>query len=240
MIPNNHHCEFRRGMTWWTFTYLEERLTTLSRFVALSELNKKTWSEELASLLILSGSAMDTFFRNMNDCPYLKNKQSVLDMEIRVQEHKEEGGFPFWTVDEYRDGFNTIYEFSKNTIIAPFGLDKILKIQPFKAFSDKKVPEWWHAYNDLKHDYYKKIKKKATLNNVVNCMSGLLILNALHLCSQEYLCTHGMIKDKFRHDALPICPEMNNAFRGVPKRYNGYDFSIITKQFVFKLRAVNE
>ena len=69
-------CTFSRGLNWHTFDYLENRLLETSRYVTFDPQNINTWSENFADLLILCGSAVDTFFRNMIDCPTVKTSLS--------------------------------------------------------------------------------------------------------------------------------------------------------------------
>lgn len=56
------------------------------------------------------------------------------------------------------------------------------------------VPSWWTAYNKVKHEYYRNLKDKATLGNVIDSLAGLLVLNALHKCSQEFLIRNRELK----------------------------------------------
>ena len=240
MIPEDHLCNFRRGKTWWTFVYLEERLTNISKYVTFSESNNKAWGEELASSLILSGAAVDTFFQRMKECPYIKNNQSVIDIENRVKERKKKGGYQFWDINDYRDALNPIYEFSKNSVDVPFGLEYFGEIKPFEEFDKKRIPTWWTAYNDLKHDYYEKIQKKANLGNVIKCLAGLLVLNTLHICSREYLCLYRHLRDK--HNQVPpltLADQLSDCMKGYVKSCVLIEPYIQTKQFVMKLRQIN-
>ena len=60
---------FCTEMSWRTYDYLEGKLLELSRFITIDEGNYSTWSESLAEFLVLTGNAMDTFFRIMSECP---------------------------------------------------------------------------------------------------------------------------------------------------------------------------
>ena len=198
IIPSEHNCNCRSGKTWHTYKYLEDQLLNTSRYITLSrEKNAETWSEELASLLILTGSAIDTFFREMKTCPYLQNEDSFKNVDERVKKREESGkGSPFWDINDFRDAFNPFYEFHENLIQAPFGLDNYGELKPFEKFSKKEeVPSWWTNYNHVKHDYYKNIKE-ANLDSVINAQGGLLILNSLHKCSQEYFIKSRHLKDE--------------------------------------------
>lgn len=236
-MPEDHYCIFRKGKSWWTFVYLEERLTNISRYVTFSESNKKAWGEELASSLILSGAAVDTFFQRMKECPYIKNNQSVIDVENRVTERKKKGRYQFWDINDYRDALNPIYELSKNSVDVPFGLEYFGEIKPFEEFDKKRIPTWWTAYNNLKHDYYEKIQKKANLGNIINCLAGLLVLNTLHKCSQESLCYYRVIRDKYDQvNPYHLANELKKSMIGYRRASQIFEPYIQTKQFVMKLR----
>ena len=50
---------------------------------------------------------------------------------------------------------------------------------PFKTFSKDQSPDWWNAYNKVKHKWYDKLKVYGTLKNVIEALGGLFILNVL-------------------------------------------------------------
>lgn len=240
-ISDEHRCSLRRGKPWHTYQYLEERLSRVSRFITFSQCNKETYSEELASLLILTGSAMDTFLRDMKECPYLKEEESYKEVHEKIEEKIKEGtDYPFWTIEDYRDAYNPIYRLSDNKIILPFGLEYYGEIQPFIIFNNKMVPKWWTAYNKMKHDYYESINKYANLDNVINMLGGLLILNVLHKCSQEYMVLYGFLKSEGNINPPVLVEELRSSKIGYPSPsirpgllLRPY---IQTSQFSFRLR----
>lgn len=187
-----HTCSYLRGMNWYTYDYLDTRLRELSRYISFAPENKVTWSEALADLLVLTGSAVDSFFRDMNGCPNIQTSNHYLEVQQRVSKANSK-----WTIYDFRDAYEPTYQLSKNKVDIPFGLGYYGLIQPFKEFdiADKGIPAWWNAYNHLKHNYYDHLKE-ANLDNVLNSLGGLLILNALHKCSQEYLVRRGLLKPK--------------------------------------------
>ena len=193
---SQHSCSYLRGMNWHTFKYLDTRLYELSRYITLDQDNKDIWSEALADLLILTGSAVDTFFRDMGGCPYIQAEPYFKKVQSQVVNR-------YWDMCDFRDAYDSIYELSENEVDVPFGLRYYGKIRPFRQFKVNKNPGWWDAYNHLKHSFYKHLKE-ATLDNVLNCLGGLLILNSLHKCSQEYLVLHGYLKDQYGQVNPPV------------------------------------
>ena len=173
--PPQHLCTFLRGQNWYTYKHLENRLLEVSKHITFDPQNHDTWSENLASLLILTGSAVDTFFRDMKDCSCVQKEISFVNVSQKV-------GRGRWDINDFRDAYEPIYEFSQNEIHVPFGLSSYPPIKPFNEFQSKGIPDWWDAYNGVKHEYYHSIRR-ATLDNVLNALGGLLILHALHKLS---------------------------------------------------------
>ena len=62
---NSHTCDFIRGKYWHTYKYLENIIIDVSKYITIDPDNDDTWSEVLASSLVLNGNAVDTFLRNM-------------------------------------------------------------------------------------------------------------------------------------------------------------------------------
>lgn len=187
--PHQESCPFCQGKTWHTYNYLESRLVDISRYITLDEQNNSTWSEALADILVLTGNAMDTFFRKMSECPNFEDDPNIREIKKPVKK---------WTINEYRSIYEPYYELSKNQVIVHSVLGRTQTLTPFCDFS-KKTPCWWTAYNKVKHEYYDSLQK-ANLQNVLNCLGGLLILHALHLCSKRYLALRGKIVPKERQE----------------------------------------
>ena len=223
---DDHICDFKRGRFWHTFEYLENSLIEASKYVTIDPRNKDTWSEALATLLVLNCNAVDTFFRNMIFCPNIRNNE--IFKKINKPEKKKD-----WYITHFQKIIEPIHELSENTIDVPFGLGAGQKITPFKDFSSK-TPEWWNAYNHVKHDYYESITE-AKLSNVINSLWALLLLHALHRCSSIYLINQNRILSEWnlsKSGAFNAC----NSDIGIINRFSGFPFYIITKIFVFKYR----
>lgn len=232
--PDQHSCTFLRGMNWYTYLNLEKRLYDLSKYVTFDQQNRDTWSETFASYIILTGSSVDTFFRDLVECPCVENEPSFKEVNHRIQNR----GNKSWNIHDFRDAYEPIYEFSQNILKVPFGLSHYPVIQPFDQFSiSNGIPNWWNVYNNLKHEYYDKLHH-ATLDQAINALGGLLLLNVLHKCSQEYLIHIGIIKDPVR---TLNTNEMVKAFKesktGYPTRWTMLQgCNIQTPVFVFEYR----
>ena len=227
VVVTTHSCSFLRGMNWQTYTYLENRLLETSRYIAFAPDNLCTWSENLADLLNITGSAVDTFFRNMRHCPSVcHSKEAVAVLSKR--------GRKKWNIYDYMDAYEPLYELSKNEVLIPFGLSNLGSRRPYQDFSSKRIPTWWDAYNHVKHEYYDKIVE-ANLGNVIDALGGLLVLNALHKDSQEYLVKSGVLKCGSLTASTAI-GELKKSFIGCPRTMPAMQCLIVTPIFVFKLR----
>jgi hypothetical protein len=159
MVEVSHYeeCPFCRGFHWHKFQSLESKLVDISSHVSLDERNFKAWGESIADLLVLTGNAMDTFFRDMKDCPNFTFDEDLARIERREL-----------NVKHYREIFEHYYELSKNQVTLQFELGEPIQITPFKDFSES-TPDWWSAYNTTKHQFYDKMYD-ANLENTISCM----------------------------------------------------------------------
>lgn len=234
---NDHSCSFLRGMNWHTYNYLEKRTLETSRYVTFDLSNSQVWSEAFADLLMLTGSAIDSFFREMKSCPDVAEKN-----EVKVISDRKGNGK--WDIIDFRDAYEPIYELSENKVDVPFGLSQFGSRTPFDRFVKGKatskrqnvewVPDWWTAYNKLKHEYYMNIHRCATLVNVIDALSALLILNVLHKDSQRYLINQKILKTALQEDFINDI--LKKSFIGLPKTAPVHNIGVSTTIFSFNLR----
>lgn len=236
-VEKQHVCSYLRGMNWHTYNYLDTRLNELSRYISFAPENKVTWSEALADLLILTGSAVDSFFRDMGGCPNIETNTHYKKVQQRVSKDNRN-----WNIYDFKDAYEPLYQLSKNEVEIPFGLSYYGVIQPFREFdiADKEIPTWWNAYNHLKHNYYDSLEE-ANLDNVLNSLGSLLILNALHKCSQEHLIRRGLLKPKGAGAGVNVelrVKEIRRSKIGYPTHSLAFAFgcNITTSVFSFDLR----
>jgi len=213
-----------RGRFLHTYEYLENSLIEASRYITIDPRNDKSWSEVLATLLVLNGNAVDTFFRNMIMCPNIKENKAFKEMKKKPRKKKT------WKISHFQKIIEPIHELSKNIIQVPFGLGTSQTITPFQDFSSK-IPDWWNAYNHIKHDYYDNITE-ANLSNVVNSLGALLILHALHRCSRSYLINQFKILNEWTLSRAYTFEALNSDV-GILESFSNYRFYIVTNVFVF-------
>jgi len=85
--PHESSCPFYKGLHWHKYLYLENKLIDISKYITVDKKNFTAWGEELADLLVLIGNEMDTFFRDMYDCPYFHTDPNYLS----IRKHKQNG-----------------------------------------------------------------------------------------------------------------------------------------------------
>lgn len=141
---------------WNYFIALEDDLAKISRYIEFSEDNYKTYSIELAHLLLATASEIDVILK------------SLCNAKAPDDEHK--------SINQYRETIRAKnqYLIQEYCTMPRFGL----KFNPWAVWQGKEdtVPEWWTAYNKVKHHRDSHFKQ-ANLENVLNAMSALALVN---------------------------------------------------------------
>lgn len=137
---------------WNYFLVLESDLEHLSRYIEFTEDNYKTYSQEMARLLLTAGSEVDVVLKGL--CK------------------KNDSRFKGETIDKYRVFLNPKYpKFCKLKVSLPrFGLD----ISPWDNWQDNKTPNWWCDYNLVKHNRDEHYNL-ANLKNTIASLAGLFL-----------------------------------------------------------------
>lgn len=148
----NHH--------WDYFQALEEDVLGLTRFIHFAPENLEVYSIELARLLMASTQEVDVLLKKI--CAGNGDKS---ENEKGYRNFFRKGQKPY-------DRFPTII-----ISIHRYGLT----FQPFGAWANDKTPEWWTANNKVKHERH-TLFSRASLSNVLQSLSGLLIANVYHSC----------------------------------------------------------
>ena len=143
-------CPFCRGLHWHRFQSLESKLVDITKYVTLDETNSQTWGDEIADILVLTGNAMDTFFKDMRDCPNIREDENYLSINKPRKR---------WKIHDYQKVYEPYYELSQNSVYTGFGLGNAQTLLPFQNFSCI-IPKWWTAYNTTKHEFYIKMNEE--------------------------------------------------------------------------------
>lgn len=146
---------------WQYFLALESDLAKTFRFVEPTQSNFTCHSIEFSRILLAAGSEIDVL------CKVLCEIHSM--------------AFSNENMDCYRKVISTHFHgFTKLEILLPrHGLRRL----PWKAWEENKNPEWWKAYNKVKHERNKNFTK-ANFENTLDSMAALFVLVS-YICERE-------------------------------------------------------
>lgn len=145
--------EKTKFLHWNYFLAIESDVEELSRFVEFAEHNFKTYSIEIAHVLFAASSEIDVVAKLL--CSKVKPKKKAKN------------------IADYRKLLCESYPIiSKMKILIPrYGLN----LTPWKNWKSDKNPNWWTAYNNVKHER-DKYYQDANLKNALNAMASLYVL----------------------------------------------------------------
>jgi hypothetical protein len=188
-----------KDLSWNYYLSLKKELEVVSDYIEFEEANYQTYSIELAKLLMAASSEVDVVLKQL--CNTLNPKKR----------HKD--------IKDYRE---TIQKYLKKDFLA----EKVsitrhgLELDPWSNWRKHKDknPDWWKAYNDVKHQRNAEFSK-ATLKNALNAMSALLI-SILYLRAVEWIHPDlENISNAISHAIVETNPE--DTFMQLDKYYYG-------------------
>jgi hypothetical protein len=141
-------------MIHWNYLLaLEDDLNKVSRFIEFHKDNFECYSVELSHLLLSAASEVDVVAKGLIS----KNNFAFVKSDI----------------SKYRSSIKQLYPLlcEVKVIIPRFNLCFI----PWHSWITDQTPDWWHAYNDVKHERNNNYHQ-ANLENTLNAFAGLLIL----------------------------------------------------------------
>ena len=139
---------------WNYFLVLEADLLEVSRFIEFAQDNYDSYSIENARLILLACSEVDKLCHKL--CSnFSKRKKNINITFYRETLNKHISHVAYMKVEVPRYG---------------------LEIIPFDNWQKKSSPDFWQAYNRIKHDITKH-KEAAKLIHAINSIAALFILN---------------------------------------------------------------
>lgn len=138
---------------WNYFLALERDMEKLSRYVEFCDANLAVYSIELAHLLFAAASEVDVVAKLI--CELV------------------EPGAPRGNIVEYRAILPRALDGLSDTEV--FVPRFSLSYKPWSNWAEERNPEWWRAYNNVKHKRDAHFNE-ATLKHALNALGGLLIL----------------------------------------------------------------
>ncbi len=147
---------------WRYFLAIEEDLLRVARYIEFTEDNFSTYSIELASLLLNSGSEIDVVAKQI--CRKLKKDSKANNIGY----YGNQIGAALPNVERFK------------LSLPKYGL----ALRPWQNWSSKprKSPYWWKSYNNVKHQRHTHYKE-ANLKNALNALGGLYVM-VLYLYSE--------------------------------------------------------
>lgn len=152
---------------WQEYCLLERELREFVEYVPLENEHLEVWSLKLGNILIILGSVLDSFFKFALEDPVFDEIPVIEDIRGKTRTD----------IDDYKTVFQDFYNLSEKRIYVRLNGEFL---QPFKAFGEHKAPEWWQAYQSVKHDRFVN-KKEAKLKYILEGIAGLFLVNVIHI-----------------------------------------------------------
>jgi hypothetical protein len=166
------------SLTHWNyFLAVEQDTIGLSRYVEFSTANFSTYSVEIARLLMTATQDIDVLAKQV--CDHHGNNS-----------HNERG-YRAFLPGQYPNLCN------HEVVLSRFDIT----VKPFSTWAANTTPTWWTANNKVKHERHTQFSQ-ASLENLVNAISGLYLMNLYYYDSQ------GTLGDIWPGPQLLICHEM--------------------------------
>ncbi|WXG43956.1 MAG: hypothetical protein WED04_07995 [Promethearchaeati archaeon SRVP18_Atabeyarchaeia-1] len=198
ILPRNQSgTAFEKGLCWTLYGYYETDLIRFFEYVPYADRNRCGFSPKLLDLILRVCGYMDDVFKQMRDFPDFMKFDKSRDAIEKAWWETDKNGKKVekdYSIFVARDAFESIYELSSNSgaeLVAKSSWYGEIPLRPFEKFDRSKygahiVPDWWMAYNDLKHEWSSSIEK-ANVDNALNALAGAFLLNVVHYPSVKYL-----------------------------------------------------
>jgi len=154
---------------------IENRMIETFDYVTPDNINRKTHSYTYASILRDIGSVFDSTIR-----------------QIIIKSG----------VEGYQDNIYGFIKFLEKYVpeLKIMAIDLVTNLKSIIPFQkgEKGIPNWWHAYNDVKHDEPNKYQQ----GNLENALTGLAALKLVH-----YVICRSIESRVFVNPGIPVPPE---------------------------------
>jgi len=161
---------------WSVYNDMEGEFIRFLDYVPPSPEHKKVYSYNLLRLILQIGGYVDTAFKEMALHSMFDGNQKCEEIRKKAVKGRTVG------IDLSREAFEPIYTLSRRTVFVKSPKHYALLIDrfcPFAEFRNGKAPKWWKAYNGIKHDWLKNLKK-ANLENTFGALGGAFLMNVIH------------------------------------------------------------
>jgi hypothetical protein len=202
---------FDNGGFWEYYKDLERQFENFLEYVPYLEGNEDTYSFRLANLILGIGAHIDSAFKEIANYSAYATKYPLILKNADGTPNKP----TIWNYHPLAEE----YELSKQKVtfkrlptredVFPFA--QYLKAKDATGKEYITCPDWWNAYNDIKHKFSKNFKE-AKLKTVRDALAGAFLLNVIHEPASLRLFDYGLLKPKY----LPIAmwEEKYDNFKG--------------------------
>ena len=164
---------------WSWYMEVEGRFNEYCEYVPLKEEHYKVWSLKLASIIIEICSILDSFFKAgsfwLFNYPELDSSKFI-DERKAIEADKT-------NIYLWKKVYDTFYGFSEKEVhVIPLRKS----IYPFKKWKNGSELEWWDAYNEVKHDRFRKLEA-ASFGTALCALAGLFLAIIVHVPNKPYL-----------------------------------------------------
>jgi len=181
---------FENGGFWEYYKDLERQFENYLEYVPYLKGNRSSYSYRLASLILSTGAHIDSAFKEM--AQYSNFPNAYPELAKRVKKGKA-------TIEDYFS-LAEHYGLSERKVIFKCVPERIT-LTPFKDYTKKGkgvvTPDWWRAYNKVKHEFRDNFQK-ATLQNARDALAGAFLIHVCHIPSAVRLCEYGVLQGQLR------------------------------------------
>ena len=181
--------QIKFGYGWAAYKAIEEDMLRIAEYIPLETQQNDGYSFKLTDIIMRSCSHIDSLFKDVIRNQDLTNHSDQKEIAKckTIAQNTERG---MLTIKNYIKIFADYLSLASVEVTVQRNGEQI---KPFKEFGnsnlDDKIPTWWKAYNDLKHDFYNEDNiKQGNLKNALLSLSALFVLNCkipLHFKLEE-------------------------------------------------------
>lgn len=176
---------FGNGETYEQYQIIEQDFIDFIKIVPIDDEKHLTvHSPVLRDIIIRCCVQIEVFFKEWGKQVCSIDKENSLWKKYNKNNNKKERNWNFGDY-YYFKGSRGYFNYNYPVYVAPLNTT----IQPFKEWegeNPKDYPEWWKAYNSIKHNGL-NAKKEASLSNALYSLAALFSMHCTNLYSRGYL-----------------------------------------------------
>jgi hypothetical protein len=207
-----------KGDTYDQYEIIEQDFIDFIKVIPINEESHlKVHSPVLRDIIIRSCVQIEMFFKEWAKKVCSENPELPIFQEYNRIDRRTglANKGKYWKFKDYSIFRN---EFQNHHKVYVRPLDR--EILPFESWTAQAPPNWWAAYNSIKHDGIFS-KKQANLENALFALAALFLMHCKNRESRNYL-------EQFRNVSI------SNSFSTVKVEFHGISSPIDSKKYLFK------